>query len=129
MPFQGTYPQTPPFQNVTTRQTNTGAGFRGNQNVTSNFNVTDEKSLKANVSNDCHVVTDENRGTWGNGDIYHEKTQEVTALIESILNELGKPITVGMVLNELVPDDYQYLINDPNYARGFVKTLSERLAP
>jgi len=74
-------------------------------------------------------VTVETRGIGGNGDIHHEKTQEVTILIKSILDEIGKPITVEMVLNELVPDDYQYLIDDINYARGVVKTLSERLAP
>jgi len=50
-------------------------------------------------------------------------------LLQTILDEMGRPITVDMVMGELVPDDYQYLINDIDYARGFVKTLSERLAP
>jgi len=78
----------------------------------------------ANNAQGCHP-----KQTGGSEDIPHEKTQEVTILIKSILDEIGKPITVEMVLNELVPDDYQYLINDIDYARGVVKTLSERLAP
>lgn len=134
--FSRYLPADPPFQNVTTSQLNGSNALSPISKRHTNEDVTFQKPLKPAPDNDCDVVTVETRGMGGNGGIPHEKTQEVTALkakldsiIESILDELGKPITVEMVLNELVPDDYQYLINDIDYARGFVKTLSERLAP
>jgi len=116
---------------ATPLQSNNHKAFRQSTNATKGDDVADKNPMKPALNKECSIVADKNRGIGGiggNGDIPHEKTQEVTILIKSILDEIGKPITVEMVLNELVPDDYQYLINDIDYARGFVKTLSERLA-
>jgi len=118
-----------PDDNATTLQSSKHKAFKQFTNATKDNDVADGTTLKPAPDKECSAVADENRGIGGNEGIPHEKTQEVTILIKSILDEIDRPITVDMVLNELVPDDYQYLINDPNYARGFVKTLSERLAP
>ena len=105
--FSRYLPTDPPFQNVTTGQTNDSNAFSDISKRDTKENVTFQNPTKPASDNDCHVVTDENRGIGGSEGIPHEKTQEVTALIESILDEIGRPVTVDMVLNELVPDDYQ----------------------
>jgi len=121
-----------------TSQTSQNVKTSQNSDVSPENDVKDVKDVLSESDSGLKAQGENIQKSWnsGNGGIPHEKTQEVTALkakldsiIESILDELGKPITVDMVLNELVPDDYQYLIDDIDYARGFVKTLSERLAP
>jgi len=118
-----------PIQDATTLQSSKHKAFKQSTNATKDNDVADKPSLKPAPDKGCSAVAAENRGIGDSEGIPHENTQEVTILIESILDELGKPVSVDMVMGELATDDYQYLINDPNYARGFVKTLLERLVP
>jgi len=97
--------------------------------ATKKTEVADKNPLKPASDKESSAVADRTPRNGGNGSESNAdlRTQEVTALIEPILDELGGSITVDQVLNELVSDDYQYLIDDPNYARGVIKTLLERL--
>ena len=127
--FSRYLPADPPFQNVTTSQLNDSNSLSPISKRHTENNVTVEKPLKPAPDNDCDVVTVETRGIGGNGGISHEKTREVTLIIESILDELGEPITVDMVLKEIEPDDYQCLIDDINYTKDYIiKELLPRLA-
>jgi len=61
-------------------------------------------------------------------DIVCIEEQELKALLDTILDDIGRPITAESVLGELVPGDYQSFIDDPVYARDYItKTLLPRL--
>jgi len=67
--FNRYLPPDPPFQSVTTGQTNDTNALSQISKRDTKENVTFQKSLKPAPSNDCHVVTDENRDKGGNEDI------------------------------------------------------------
>lgn len=124
--FNDAFPRYLDDLSVTPSQPSNGKDYSGDQSVTpvtdrSVTSVTNIDSSEPALNKDCYDVTDQT-GISG-----HTVEQEIRVLLHTIIDELGRPITVDKVLSELVPDDYQYLINDPNYARGFVKSLLERL--
>ena len=71
--FSRYLPADPPFQNVTTSQLNGSNALSPISKRHTENNVTVEKPLKPTPDNDCDVVTVENRGKGGNGDIQHNE--------------------------------------------------------
>jgi len=119
-----------PDPTSTTLPASTGNSFSDIQTSTVTKEVGVEKQLEPAPVKGSRGVEVENRGIGVSEGMAHEKTQEVTVLIESILDELGKPISVDMVLNEIAPDDYQCLIDDISYTKDYIiKELLPRLAP
>jgi len=55
--------------------------------------------------------------------------KEMREFLAEICGESPNYITPERVMEQLNPNDYLFLLNDPEYARGYIKTLSEGLMP
>ena len=128
--FSRYLPPDPLDQSATVLQTNDSNAISQIPKCYTKKDVALQNRLKPAPDNDCNSVALQNRGIGGNGDIPHEKTQEVRILIKKILGDLGDPVSVDRVLGEFLPGDYQSLIDDISYTKDYIiKELLPRLAP
>ncbi len=76
-----------------------------------------------------HDQTVETQGNEQLAQLAQEQQAELKAILGNILGEMGRPLTVEAVIGELVPDDYQSLVDDPEFTRNYItKTLLPRLS-